>query len=125
MKITYKIDKKRKIVTETWPEKVTIEDYKDVKLREFSDPDFSTEYDVITDIRNVNMEFNENLIEQIVVFMKKNSDKMKNRKSAIVADSPQNVAKSLFFGQKARNLNVKISVFSSPDAALKWIKENW
>ena len=57
--------------------------------------------------------------------MEENSDKMKNRKSAIIADSPQLVASSLFFGQKTRNLSVKVSVFSSMNAALKWIKENW
>jgi len=71
------------------------------------------------------MEFDEELIKGIVSFMKLNSDKMKNRKSAIVALSPQLVAGSLFFGQKKHNLSVEVSVFSSLNAAYKWIKENY
>ncbi len=125
MEISYKIDTKNKVIIETWPKKVSLEDYKKVKLSEFSDIDFNPEYDVITDLREVNNVFNENLIEEIIDFMKMNSGKMKNRKSAVVADSPQLVASSLFFGQKARKLPVKISVFSSMSATVKWIKEKW
>ncbi len=125
MKINYKIDKERELIIETWPEKVTVKDYEKVKLSEFSDADFNLAYDVITDLRKVKMEFDEEIIAGIVNFMKLNSGKMKNRKSAVIADSPQLVASSLFFGQKNRNLSVKVSVFSSMNAAYKWIKENW
>ena len=125
MKINYKIDKERELIIETWPEKVTIEDYEKVKLSEFSDTDFNSAYNVITDLRKVKMEFDEDLIKGIVSFMKLNSDKIKNRKSAIIALSPQLVAGSLFFGQKKHNLSVEVSVFSSLNAAYKWIKENY
>ncbi len=125
MKINYKIDKEKELIIETWPEKVTVKDYEKVKLSEFSDADFNLAYDVITDLRKVKMEFDEEIIAGIVNFMKLNSGKMKNRKSAVIADSPQLVASSLFFGQKNRNLSVKVSVFSSMNAAYKWIKENW
>ncbi len=125
MEITYKIDKEKKLIIETWPEELTLDDYINAKLSEFSDPDFNPDFDVITDLRKVNPKFNETLIEGIINFMEGNTDKMKNRKSAIVADSPQLVASSLFFGQKTRNLSVKVSVFSSMNAALKWIKESW
>ena len=125
MEITYKIDKEKKLIIETWPEKPTLEDYTNAKLSEFSDPDFNPDFNVITDLRKVNVEFNETLIESIISFMKENPDNMRNRKSAIIADSPQLVASSLFFGQKTRNLSVKVSVFSSMHTALKWIKENW
>jgi len=124
MKINYKIDKERELIIETWPEKVIVEDFEKVKLSEFSDTDFNSAYNVITDLRKVKMEFDEELIKGIVSFMKLNSDKIKNRKSAIIALSPQLVAGSLFFGQKKQNLSVKVSVFSSMNAAYKWIKEN-
>ena len=125
MKINYEIDKERELIIETWPEQIIIEDFEKVKLSEFSDTDFNSAYNVITDLRKVKMEFDEELIKGIVSFMKLNSDKMKNRKSAIVALSPQLVAGSLFFGQKKHNLSVEVSVFSSLNAAYKWIKENY
>lgn len=125
MKITYKIDTKQKLIIETWPVNIIIEDYYDVKKREFEDPDFSKEFNVITDLRKVNQDFDEEIINGIIDFLKKNSDKMKNRKSAVIADSPQLVASSLFFGQKSKNTTVKVSVFSSMNAAIKWINENW
>ncbi|MCD6556731.1 MAG: hypothetical protein J7K64_05995 [Bacteroidales bacterium] len=124
MKINYKIDKERELIIETWPEKVTVEDFEKVKLSEFSDTDFNSAYNVITDLRKVKMVFDEELIKGIVSFMKLNSDKIKNRKSAIIALSPQLVAGSLFFGQKKQKLSVTVSVFSSINAAYKWIKEN-
>lgn len=125
MKITYKIDKEQKLIIETWPEKLTIEDYYDVKKREFEDSDFRKEFNVITDLRKVNEGFNEEIIIGIIDFMKKNSDKMKNKKSAVIADSPQLVASALFFGHKYKNTTIKVSVFSSMNAAIKWINENW
>ena len=125
MKINYKIDKERELIIETWPEKVIVEDFEKVKLSEFSDTDFNSAYNVITDLRKVKMEFDEDLIKGIVSFMKLNSDKIKNRKSAIISLSPQLVAGSLFFGQKKHNLSVEVSVFSSLNAAYKWIKENY
>ncbi len=125
MEISYVIDKEKKIIIETWPEKLIIEDYYNVKEREFNDPDFDKEYDVITDLRKVSEDFDETLIGAIIEFMKNNSDKMKNRKSAVVADSPQIVASALFFNYNTKDLNVEVSVFSTFEAALKWIKENW
>ena len=125
MEITYKIDKEKKLIIETWPEELTLENYKEVKLKEFSDPDFNKDFNILTDLRKVKMQFNEEIIKGIVDFMKIYSEKMQNRKSAIIADSPQLVAPSLFFGQKARNLSVKVSIFSTSEAAIKWIKERW
>lgn len=125
MKITYVIYKEQKLIIETWPEKLTIEDYYDVKKREFEDPDFETEFDIITDMRKTKFDFNEEEIAIVSDFIRKNNHKMRNRKSAIIADSPQVVASALFFGQKLRDTDLKVSVFSTMKAALKWIKENW
>ncbi len=125
MEITYKIDKERKLIIETWPENLTLDNYKEVKMKEFSDPEFNKKFNVITDLRKVRMEFDEEIIRAIVDFMKKNSDKMQNRKSAVVADSPQLVASSFFFGQRTRSLSVKVSIFSTLEAAEKWILEKW
>ncbi|NOZ34592.1 MAG: hypothetical protein GXO80_04750 [Chlorobi bacterium] len=125
MEILFKINIKDKIIYETWPESVSFEDYSKMKNKQFSHPDFDAEFNVITDLRKVDMKFDESFILNIISFIKENSDFMMHRKSALVADSPQLVASSLFFGQRMRDLPVKVSIFSTLEAAIKWVKEKW
>ncbi len=125
MEIIFKIEIKDRIIYETWPEMLSFDDYCKMKNKQFSHQDFDPEFNVITDLRKVDMKFDESFILNIISFIKENPDFMKHKKSALVADSPQLVASSLFFGQKMRDLTVKVSIFSTLEAAIKWIKEKW
>ena len=121
MKINYKIDNKQKAIIETWPEEILIEDYIDVKQRQFKDSDFNPDFDVITDLRGLTQKYKDVTIQEIIDFIAKNSNNMRDRKSAVIADNPHSVASAYVFKDKSKNLPVKIRVFSTIDAALEWL----
>ena len=121
MPIKYAIDKKNKLICETWSEFVTIEEFIQLKKQEFSDLEFSPGYNVLTDLRVTKLSFDENLITAIVKYMQVNPDKIKNRKSAIVADNPQLVAGVFIFSDESENLPINIKLFTTIEAAKTWL----
>ncbi len=123
MKIQYQIDTIKRVITETWPEIVSIEDYKQVKQSEFNDPDFDPDFNVITDMRLLKLELNVIVIDKIINFIDNNSNTMKDRKSAILTNKPNQVVNSFIFRSRAKNLPLNIKVFSTQEGALNWISE--
>ena len=123
MKIQYQIDTIKRVITETWPEIVSFEDYKQVKQSEFNDPDFDADFNVITDMRLLNLELNVIIIDKIINFIDNNSNTMKDRKSAILTNKPNQVVNSFVFRSGAKNLPLNIKVFSTMEGALNWISE--
>lgn len=123
MKIQYSIDVDKRLITEIWPEKVSIEDYQQVKQSEFNDPNFDPKFDVITDLRLLKIKYNEAILDKIISFIKINFDKISNRKSAIVTNSPNQVANSMMFSIKGKILPLNIEIFSTMESAVKWILE--
>ena len=121
MKINYQIDNSQKAIVETWPSEIRIEDYIDVKQRQFKDPSFNPDYDVITDLRGLTQKYIEGTIQEIVNFISEHSDNMRDRKSAVIADNPNSVASAYVFKDRSKNLPVTIRVFSTIDAALEWL----
>ncbi len=123
MKIQYQIDTTKRVITETWPEIVSFEDYKQVKQSEFNDPDFDPDFNVITDMSLLNLELNVIIIDKIINFIDNNSNTMKDRKSAILTKKPNQVVNSFVFRSGAKNLPLNIKVFSTMEGALNWISE--
>ena len=78
---------------------------------------------LITDLRLLNLELNVTVIDKIIKFIDDNSNKMKDRKSAILTNKPNQVVNSFVFRSKAKNLPLNINVFSTIEAAHKWISE--
>jgi len=122
MTIKYTIDTEKKIIFETWSDFVTFDDYVNMKKKEFSDSMFRPEYDVVTDLNLLNQCFNEENINKIIEFIQNNSAQIKNRKSAIIADTPNAVACSVVFRDKSVNLPLDVRIFSTREAAIKWLK---
>ena len=123
MPIKYTINTKRKIIIETWSEFVTIEEFIELKKQEFSDSEFNPNFNVLTDLRITKLGFDEKLISEIIKYMLSNPAKIKNRKSAIVADNPQLVAGSFLYEKKGVDLPVNIKTFTTIEAALNWFKD--
>ena len=122
MKIKYQIDTQKKIISETWPGEVSIEDYIEVKQNQFKDPDFNPDFHVITDLRNNKQRFNEDIIMGIKDIMKSQSKYIRNRKSAIIANKPQAVASSIFLQLKSHDVPVEIKVFSTIESTYAWLE---
>jgi len=121
MPIEYIIDTEKKIVFETWSEYTTIEEYVEAKRNVFSDPEFKIGFNFLTDIRNNKQDYDENLISKIIKFLEKNITISEKVKSAVVADDPGSVIKSIIFENMGADLILNIKVFSTIEAALEWL----
>ena len=121
MKIDYTINKEKGIITEIWREKVSFEDYKDLKSREFSDPDFNNSYDIISDLRNASLSYSEKDMNKIIQLFKENQEEIGNRKSALVTSNPIQVASTILFKEKIKYMPINVRIFSTREAAEQWI----
>lgn len=123
MKIDYEIDIHNKIIIETWPKKISFEDYQQLKQSEFNHPDFDPNFNIIHDLRLLNMGLNEMIIDKIIKFISNNPKEMSSRKSALLTNNPDQVVNSIEFANKAEKLPINFKIFSTPEAALKWFSE--
>ncbi len=123
MEVLFKIDKTQRLIIETWPEVFSFEEYVRLKEQEFQDKDFDSKYNIITDLRNVEEISDSLFVLKMSAFIKQNAHMMQSAKTAVIADAPQTVASFLYMGKKNKNFKGKLSIFSSMDAALKWVHE--
>ena len=123
MKFDYRIHTKDRVIIETWPEEFEFKDYKEFKERELIDPDYDPNYNIVSDLRRLKMGFNEKMIEMIVDFISQFPDYFIERKSAIITNSPEQVVNSVAYIQKIKSTPVDVNIFSTAEAAFKWVKE--
>lgn len=123
MKIQYFIDPGKRLITETYPEKISIEDYQQLKQSEFNHPDFDPNYNIIHDLRSLKMGLNEIVIDKIINFIKENPKNMTDRKSALLTNSPDQAVNTMVFSTKADKLPINFKIFSTPEAAFEWFSE--
>lgn len=121
MPIKYTIDKKNKVIVETWSETITIEEFKQTKEKEFSDPDFNPNFQILSDLRRNNQKIDETIIIGIAEFLRLHPEKINNRKSAIIANNPQTVAGSIIFNTNIEDLTLNTRIFTTIEAALEWL----
>ena len=123
MKSTYEIIVTKKIIIETFVGSFTIDSYKELKNREFKDTKFNPAYSVIADLREIESLYNNKEAKLIADFLFDNKDKITNRKSALVTSTKQQVVGSMLFETYSNKLPINVKVFSTLEAALKWIEE--
>lgn len=78
---------------------------------------------IITDARNVKMDFNPDDLSKII---EANTKSLKNYNSitdAFVIDKPKETALSLLFQELSKNKNYKFKIFFKLDNAINWIFE--
>ena len=124
MNCHYKIDPKNQVIIETFSEDFTLQGYIAHKNKLHNDPEFSPNYHIIADLRKTSInKMHTDAIENMISFLANNKDKISNRKSAIVTSTPKQVVNSFIFSKYARELSIKIKIFSTFEAALDWINE--
>jgi hypothetical protein len=123
MKFNYRINTKEGVIIETWPDEFEFKDYKEFKERELIDPDYNSNYNIVSDLRRLKMGFNDKMIELIVDFISQFPGYFIERKSAIITNSPEQVVNSISYIKKIQATPVNVNIFSTPEAALRWVKE--
>lgn len=76
---------------------------------------------IITDARNVKMDFNPNDLNKIVEANTKSLKKYNSITDAFVIDKPKETALSLLFQELSKNKKYKFNIFFNLDNAINWI----
>jgi len=120
-KNSYYIDVDKKLIIETYKGLMTLENYKELKIREFADPDFDPTYHVIGDLRLTTINYTEEDLLKLIEFLIEKREYIGRRKSALVATKPIQVAASVIFDQSAGHLPLNVKIFNTIESAFQWV----
>jgi len=121
MKSTFKIDEKRKIITEILNSGITMNEYIKLKHDEFHHEKFNRNYNLITDFRNFDSSFNKNDLQDILNVFNENKGKVNREKSALVVSNVKYFKKVQLKTDKNSETPQEIKIFTNFEDAEKWI----
>jgi hypothetical protein len=79
-------------------------------------------YNLFSDYRSGKFEIALDFLPEIIVFMKKIEPVVRGKKQALLVDEPYSVAASMLFEDEVnKEVGFNVQVFSTEDAALKWL----
>lgn len=91
-----------------------------LKLNEFT----HAKYNLLSDYRGGKFEIPTDFLPEIIKFMKNIEAVVRGKKQALVVDEPYSVAASIIFKNEVnKKIGFIVSVFSTEEAALKWLCE--
>ncbi len=120
MKHEYLIDEKERLIFQSFKGQYSFRDFETVVLKLTSDKRFSPDYNILTDIRECEIQFQP---DDIMRFFQTFKDKVgeSKGKTAIIVNAPKETAISTIH-QKAVSDIREIQVFSNREAAMDWLK---
>jgi hypothetical protein len=119
--LSYKIDKKNKLLIEKYEGELSIDDMIAHKEEELNDPDFEPDLDVITDITNANFTFNLSIIKKYTDYLIEKGYLIGGSNCAIIIATPHHATNSIKFIELLKEIQNNIDIFSTYEAAMNWI----
>ena len=120
MRSTFKIFEANKVITETLSSDITTDEYIKLKHEEFHHAKFNRKFNLITDFRLCENNFDDADLQEMINIFTENKGKISRRKSAVIISEISRLNRI--------NLNMNISgspqeikYFSDTEDALKWI----
>jgi hypothetical protein len=117
----YKIITELKVIVEYFEGDIFLNDMIDFETREMNDKDYNPKFNMITDLRNVELIASENDVLQFVSFMKKTTQLLDQRKVAIITNTPKQAALTTLYVLYFADSPIVNKVFSTLKGAIEWI----
>lgn len=111
----------KELVIEYFDGPVSLQDAITLKYREIQVPDYKPEYSFITDLRRAELLINYDQLAEFFQFMEFTGGIIGQRCSAIVTETPKQVAFAELFRDYGNHLPVEWEIFSTLQSALKWL----
>lgn len=97
-------------IGEAWTELLALQEFTNLK------------YNLLSDYRNGKFQFQPELLDEIVNYMKNIEMIVRGKKQALIVDDPLSVAKSMLFENEVyKNVGFNVQVFSTKKSALRWL----
>lgn len=125
MKFTVEVDHNLKIIRYRHSGIIHAEDIEEAWKEFLKMQDFTqNKYNLLSDYRNGNFKIPYSQLSEIIKFMRKIENLVKEKKQAIIVDNPYSVAASILFKNKVfSEIGFDVKVFSTETAALKWLMD--
>lgn len=117
----YKIFKEYCLIVETHLGEMDLQAVKRFTDIQVKDPVYNPEFNVIIDIRNVEIKFNLNEIREYIYYVQKQDNIYGLRKDAILTVTSKQVALASLYAEMQNLLNAKVMVFSTINSILDWL----
>lgn len=119
--LTYKALPELDLVVEYFEGQINLHDLIDFQLRQLDHAMCNLINNVITDLRNSEFIVLKNDVKKYADFVKNTEEKQRNRKVAIIADTPTQTAITMLYSSYTEGLPLNNKVFSTVEAAAKWL----
>ncbi len=120
MKSLYKIISKKNLIIEILSADITTDEYTKLKYDEFHDKKFNRNYNLISDFRLCENNFDQKELQNMINTFKENKGKINRNKSALIF-SDISVLRKLDLTGGSKNNAQKISCFTDIDDAENWV----
>ena len=117
----YKILKDEKLIIEYHTGRITTLDFIESRRIISSDESYNPDFDLIFDWRDVEMIVTQDDINEFIIFFKKFSKIVGDRKSAYLTSKPNEVIVTTLFSQGIEDSSVKTGTFSTIKGVVNWI----
>lgn len=122
--LLYKILKPHNLIIEYFEGKINLDNFKAYYYDLFQESDYSHEHVVLGDIRKADFQFEMDGISKFIDFLSESEKKFKlqyAKRVAILTDTPKQVALSMILCQLSIGLTSNFEIFSTVEAAIKWL----
>ncbi len=119
--LNYKIYPDLKLVLEVYKGEIFIEDLLNLKKQLLNDPEYSNEFDVLSDIRNADLQFQMDEIEKIHAFYNEHPERVGKRRVAILTATALQAGLAALLHHTNRTPQIARDTFSVMGSALSWI----
>ena len=119
--IRYKILPELKIIIECYCGKINLELATEHKKKEIQDPKYNANYNFIADLKDAELEASDKDVKGYVDFLKIFTDVIGQRKSAILTNTPMQVAITTILKDNSKDMPVNYGIFSTLIAAVNFV----
>ncbi len=119
----YEILKEEKLIIEAFGGTMTLDFMKQYKAGEVNHTDFTTEMNVLSDVRSLSFDGTTQEIEDYLNFTIESGNIIGKRKSAILYSNPSQHAYAFIYKKINKSQPIHIEVFNDIEKALFWLNQ--
>lgn len=119
--LEYTIDKEQGISFQKFSGFIRLEDLVAFNKRKMQDPDFREGLHILVDLSESEIGLTNQEIERYTRYLIEKKENYEGTRCAIISGNPKQFVKSFFFKEYASVFG-KVEIFSTREAALRWLK---
>jgi hypothetical protein len=122
--VKYRILTQHSLILENYSGLIKLPDVEKILTREFQDPDFNPAFDYLCVLKNAKIVLTSEDLNKMSGFLDAVKDDVVPHKVALLTETPGQVASSTIYSELLRGMPVEIEVFTTFEAAVRWLHKS-